>query len=178
MVNAAIACGHADYEDMRSLALVAWVKAVAMYEPDRGANFITYACNVVHGAVSRFWSGFNAKKRIGTVVSGHGSILSDSDGELFDTLADSKATDPSAGSPPALSEPLSVALAKLRPRLREFLERRYGIGGGEPQTLRQMGAFLGVSKARAQQIDKKAHEALYRVVGDDRQILGLLEDSE
>ncbi|HXF57624.1 MAG TPA: RNA polymerase sigma factor RpoD/SigA [Actinomycetota bacterium] len=52
----------------------------------------------------------------------------------------------------------------LTPRERHVLERRYGLGGGEPRTLREVGDELGVSAQRVAQIESAALEKLRRAL--------------
>ena len=59
---------------------------------------------------------------------------------------------------------LTEALACLNEREREVIVSRFGIGGGDSQTLEQVGAVLGVTRERIRQIQKNAigklHSAL------------------
>ena len=47
-------------------------------------------------------------------------------------------------------------LARLSDRERTVIERRYGLSGAEPETLREVGDALGVSRARVGQIQAGA----------------------
>ena len=51
------------------------------------------------------------------------------------------------------SEALRHALAALPERERSVLELRYGIGGGEPKTLEEIGRRLGLTRERVRQIE-------------------------
>ena len=54
------------------------------------------------------------------------------------------------------------ALTRLSDRERLVLQDRFGFDGGEPQTFDQAGRRIGVSGARAQQIEVKARQKLRR----------------
>jgi RNA polymerase sigma factor (sigma-70 family) len=59
---------------------------------------------------------------------------------------------------------LEQALAQLTPTQRRVLEHRFGLGGGAPQTLVQIGARLGVSRERIRQIEQQARGRLRRIL--------------
>src|SRR5690606_3208023 len=52
-------------------------------------------------------------------------------------------------------------------RLRVVLVRRFGLDGGEPWTLRQVGDALGLSRERVRQIEKQACALLRERLVDD-----------
>jgi len=47
------------------------------------------------------------------------------------------------------------------------LSMRYGLGGGEPMTLQQIGEELGISRERVRQLEARALEKLREVLGHD-----------
>jgi RNA polymerase primary sigma factor len=51
---------------------------------------------------------------------------------------------------------LDDALARLEPRLRELLERRFGLAGHPSQTLDEIGRSLGVTRERVRQLETRA----------------------
>jgi RNA polymerase primary sigma factor len=58
---------------------------------------------------------------------------------------------------------VSEALARLEPRLRELLVRRFGLEGHPPQTLEEIGQVLGVTRERVRQLETKALRELRAV---------------
>jgi RNA polymerase primary sigma factor len=88
--------------------------------------------------------------------------LSASDGglALTELLADPQ--DVAAERPPDELRPaLNRALAQLAdPRQRDILTRRYGLGRGRPETVREIGASIGLSGARVSQLESAALAAL------------------
>jgi RNA polymerase sigma factor (sigma-70 family) len=75
---------------------------------------------------------------------------------LGDLVPDDDAIDPSelATAGVARAE-LIAALAHLHDRERGVLELRYGLTGGEPRTLEEIGEHYGVTRERIRQIEKK-----------------------
>jgi RNA polymerase primary sigma factor len=57
-------------------------------------------------------------------------------------------------------EALEQALADLPERAREVLRLRYGLGGGDPQSLESIGRDLGITRERVRQIEATALERL------------------
>jgi RNA polymerase primary sigma factor len=51
---------------------------------------------------------------------------------------------------------LDDALGRLEPRLRELLERRFGLAGHTAQTLDEIGRSLGVTRERVRQLETRA----------------------
>ena len=51
---------------------------------------------------------------------------------------------------------LAEALARLNPRMRLVIARRFGLDGQAPQTLEQVGAELGITRERVRQLESRA----------------------
>jgi RNA polymerase primary sigma factor len=79
------------------------------------------------------------------------------DSELGDFLEDDEtATPDEALHDVALVETLNQTLDRLLPREAQILRLRYGLRGGEPQTLEQVGEEMGLSRERIRQIQRQA----------------------
>jgi len=76
---------------------------------------------------------------------------------LEETLADPDAVDPTESiDQREIGLRLGRQLAGLGPRERTILEARFGLGGGEPQKLQEIGQTLGLSRERVRQIEARA----------------------
>jgi RNA polymerase primary sigma factor len=61
---------------------------------------------------------------------------------------------------------LAHALQSLNPRMRHVLELRFGLAGGEPKTLEQVGEGLGITRERVRQLEARALRELRLVAPD------------
>jgi RNA polymerase sigma factor (sigma-70 family) len=88
-------------------------------------------------------------------------LREDSDGELGDTVADQSAISPEeAMLESALVSEVEKVLAPLEDRERSILRLRYGLDGGEPRTLDDVGQQFSLTRERIRQIEAKAMSKL------------------
>jgi RNA polymerase primary sigma factor len=81
----------------------------------------------------------------------------DGDMSLGDFVEDSDAeAPPDAATRALMATHLERVLHTLGDRERAILERRFGLLGGEPETLEQVGRVFGVSRERIRQIESRA----------------------
>jgi RNA polymerase primary sigma factor len=81
------------------------------------------------------------------------------DGESIygDLIEDENADLPEDTTAEAMrSKELAKALAKLNPRMRLVISRRFGLDGQTPQTLEQVGSELGITRERVRQLESRA----------------------
>jgi RNA polymerase sigma factor (sigma-70 family) len=102
-------------------------------------------------------------------LSLEGSAVRDSDGSLADVLADRDAEEAMeevlVGA--EVDRLLRIADRELTARERQILEARYGLGGSEPRTLREVGEELGLSPQRVAQLEQGALGKLRAALGID-----------
>jgi RNA polymerase primary sigma factor len=65
-----------------------------------------------------------------------------------------------------VADDLVKALQVLTPRQRDVLVLRYGLDGGRPRTLEEIGRLHAVTRERIRQIEKKAKVKLEQVLID------------
>ena len=94
--------------------------------------------------------------------------------EVLSDLADPLfATPEKAASLSFLRERVEQVLDQLDPREREVLRRRFGVGGGDPQTLEMIAIDYGISRERVRQIERSGLSRL-RVTTKARRLEGFL----
>ena len=88
-------------------------------------------------------------------------LREDSDAELGDTVGDQSAVSPEEAMLEAsLADEVEHVLAPLDDRERTILRLRYGLGGGEPRTLEDVGEHFLLTRERIRQIEAKAMSKL------------------
>jgi RNA polymerase primary sigma factor len=106
---------------------------------------------------------------LGPPVSFEGPISPSADVSVAELLADREAEE-------AMEEVLvsaeahrllHIAARELTPRERRILEGRYGLGGVDPKTLREVGEELGLTAQRVAQIEGRALQKLRGALGVD-----------
>jgi RNA polymerase sigma factor (sigma-70 family) len=91
----------------------------------------------------------------------------DSDAELGDLLEDLGAISPcDAATASLLPDQVKAMLADLDDRERQIIELRFGLDGGEPRTLEEVGTHFGLTRERIRQIEARAMSKLRRPAAD------------
>jgi len=94
-------------------------------------------------------------------ISLHTPLGEDGDSELGDLIEDSEAIQPAeAASSTLLQEQLHAVLGTLSEREAGVVSMRFGLTGGQPKTLDEIGKAYGVTRERIRQIESKAMSKL------------------
>jgi RNA polymerase primary sigma factor len=98
-----------------------------------------------------------AARSMQTIVSTQATLPGTEEFSLEDALADEEAADPiQAIQESELGLRLGRRLAALDPREAEIIDARYGLSGGTPLTLQEIGDRVGLSRERIRQIEARA----------------------
>ena len=97
------------------------------------------------------------KQDIASLDASVGKEGDDEDSVLGDFVEDEERTSPEeSASNQILKEQLSEIIATLTDREQKIIRLRFGIGGGRPHTLEEVGAEFDVTRERIRQIEAKA----------------------
>ncbi|UCE61605.1 MAG: sigma-70 family RNA polymerase sigma factor [Phycisphaerales bacterium] len=146
---------HVEWDDLRSEALVALVRAVDGFDPWRGCRFSTYACTAITRALIQEATrahGYHRRIHLGYDGSEEGPKWVNARTELCVDR---------------LQRVLQRNSAHLTDRERHVLARRFAICGGDEQTLSKVGQTLGLSKEGTRQIQNRGLSKIRKVLEAD-----------
>ena len=147
-------------EDLISIGTVGLIKSVDSFDVKNGVRFATYGAKCIRNEILMY---FRSRKKLGAEVSINETIDTDREGNpltyidvirIDDTIADD------------LDIKFKTARASeyverfLSPREREIIVLRYGLGGADPVTQREVAARLGISRSYVSRIEKCALDKL------------------
>jgi RNA polymerase primary sigma factor len=96
---------------------------------------------------------------VGDGESMYGDLIEDVNSDAPDEMSAQKSR----------SVELADALARLNPRMRRVLTLRFGLDGGRPQTLEEVGVGLGITRERVRQLESRALREL-RIAAPDLEL--------
>ncbi len=129
-------------------------QALALEARAKGEPIPPPVAQKLHTAEQRFQQMMQA---LSEPLSLESPIGNDQDGVLSDIIRDDSEPSPSdTASRHLLKEHLDRVLGMLSLRERQILELRYGLNDGEPKTLEEISALLGITRERARQIESRA----------------------
>jgi RNA polymerase sigma factor (sigma-70 family) len=156
-----------EFEDLVQEGMAGALKAAAKYNPEAGANYLTYAAWWIDAAMKEALSRPIIRTPEGEAFARVDSLDApmEEDGERGGhTHQDwQRADQPDAHDLSAAAEDrarIRGALPKLNPRDRDVLARHMGLDGRQPQTLQVVARELGVTRQRAGQILDRARADL------------------
>jgi RNA polymerase primary sigma factor len=90
--------------------------------------------------------------------------VGDGESSVADLIEDVTSESPdTATNARSRSVELAAALDSLNPRMKHVVLRRFGLDGGAPQTLEEVGADLGITRERVRQLETRALRELRSV---------------
>jgi RNA polymerase primary sigma factor len=101
------------------------------------------------------------------LVQDHVSLdtpVGDGESVMSDLIEDVNAIEPEVETSEKLrSAELAVAMLRLNPRQQQVLTERFGLNGGRPKTLEEVGTILGITRERVRQLETRALRELRSV---------------
>ena len=147
-------------DDLISIGTIGLIKAVNTFRPDKGIRLATYASRCIENEILMF---FRSRTKLQGEVSLSDAIEGDGDGDelhLADVVGeeDTMLADLQDRDDRILIRHLVAKV--LDEREADVIRRRYGLGGAEPETQREIAKRYGISRSYVSRIEKKALEKL------------------
>ncbi len=153
-------------DDLISIGTIGLIKAVDSFDPKNGARFATYAGKCLQNEILMY---FRAQKKLALEVSMNETIDIDKEGNPL-TLEDIIATEDTIADDLDIklrsARAVSIINSELTARERQVISMRYGIGGRQVFTQREVANKMGISRSYVSRIEgaalKKISESLER----------------
>lgn len=153
-----------DNEDLIQIGTIGLIKAVDTYEPNKGTKLATYAARCIENEILMH---LRAIKHSRQDVSLNDPIGMDAEGNeitLEDILSADDENVPEIVEVLINSAEIQERLKTLEPREREILIERFGLGGQEEKTQREIAKRMGISRSYVSRIEKRALTKLWRAL--------------
>ena len=156
-----------DQDDLISIGTIGLIKGISSYKPEKNVRLATYAARCIENEVLMF---FRSQKKLQGEVSLSETLETDKDGNnLFlmdvvgveDTMLDDLDTRESHVRVRKLVDQC------LTEREADIIRNRYGLGGRQPKTQRELAAEYGISRSYVSRIEKRALGKLEEALGRD-----------
>lgn len=150
-----------EQDDLISIGTIGLIKAINTFDGSKKIRLATYAGRCIENEILMY---FRSQKRSAGELLFSDELESDGEGGalvLGDTICDDseEVLDRIGGE--EMREALLQSIAtELEPREKDIIAMRYGIGGAEPKTQREIAAERGISRSYVSRIEKKALEKL------------------
>lgn len=151
-------------EDLISIGTIGLIKAVGTYRADKNIKLATYASRCIENEILMYLRK-NANRR--GEVSFDEPLNTDWDGnELL--LSDVLGTDADVVMRPIEEDVdrslLAAAIDLLSPREKQIITMRFGLGGGNEQTQKEVADQLGISQSYISRLEKRIIKRLQKDV--------------
>ena len=144
-----------DNDDLISIGTIGLIKAINSFKTDKNIKLATYASRCIENEILmylrrtvRLKSEVSFDEPLNTDFEGNELLLSD----VLGTSADSVYGDIESN---AEKEQLKEALKKLSEREQKIMFLRFGLGGGEEMTQKDVADLLGISQSYISRLEKK-----------------------
>ena len=154
-----------DNDDLVSIGTIGLIKAINSFRADKNIKLATYASRCIENEIlmylrrtARLKTEVSFDEPLNTDFEGNELLLSD----VLGTSAESVYGDIEAN---AEREQLKEALKKLSERERKIMFLRFGLGGGEEMTQKDVADMMGISQSYISRLEKKIILRLKKELG-------------
>lgn len=147
-----------DTEDLISIGTIGLIKAINSYKPDKGVRLATYASRCIENEILMY---FRSRKKAAGDISLSEALDVDGDGlSLMDVVAQDEDMAEQIGRGEMCRALKGCIAESLSDREAKIIRLRYGLGGNEPKTQREVAEMCNISRSYVSRIEKKALEKL------------------
>ena len=151
-------------DDLISIGTIGLIKAINSFNAEKNIKLATYASRCIENEIlmylrrtARLKSEVSFDEPLNTDFEGNELLLSD----VLGTSAESVYGDIESN---AEKEQLKEALKKLSERERKIMFLRFGLGGGEEMTQKDVADLLGISQSYISRLEKKIIQRLKKEI--------------
>ena len=144
-----------DVEDLISIGSMGLIKAVNTYNVDKNIKLATYASKCIENEILMYLRKVSRQKQM---VSLDEPLNVDTDGNelvLFDLLPSEDGSLVDDMERAAEKKILWKVIGKLNSREKEIMMLRFGLGGGDELTQKEVADTLGISQSYISRLEKK-----------------------
>lgn len=153
-----------DLEDLISIGTIGLIKAVSSFKPDKNIKLATFASRCIENEILMH---LRKTSRLKTEVSLDEPLNVDWEGNVL-LLSDVLGTEPDAiyrdVERSAEREMLRESFSRLPERERKIVELRFGLGGKEEMTQKEIAEMMGISQSYISRLEKKIVSSLKREI--------------
>ncbi len=153
-----------DGDDLISIGTIGLIKAINSFRTDKNIKLATYASRCIENEILMYLrrtvklkSEISFDEPLNTDFEGNELLLSDILGTDCESVYSGVETN-------VEKELLRDALAKLPERERKIMYMRFGLGGGEEMTQKDVADALGISQSYISRLEKKIIERLKKEI--------------
>ncbi len=149
-------------EDLISIGTIGLIKAVNTFDPDKKIKLATYASRCIENEILMFLRRTSRQKLevsldepLNTDWDGNELLLSDvlgTDGDLVYRSIEETVE----------RQMLSAALSRLSLREKEIMRLRFGLGGGQEKTQKEVADMMGISQSYISRLEKRILVRLHK----------------
>lgn len=153
-----------DTEDLISIGTIGLIKAVGSFKPDKNIKLATFASRCIENEIlmhlrktARTRAEVSLDEPLNVDFEGNVLLLSD----ILGTEPDSIYKDVEQS---AEKEMLRESFSRLPERERQIVEMRFGLGGREEMTQKEIAEMMGISQSYISRLEKKIVASLRREI--------------
>ncbi|MBQ3556744.1 MAG: RNA polymerase sporulation sigma factor SigK [Oscillospiraceae bacterium] len=149
-----------DQEDLISIGTIGLIKGVSTFKPDKNVRLATYASRCIENEILMF---FRSQRKLQGEVSLSDTLDTGGDGSslsLMDVISVDDTMMEDLDNKDACAKVRRCVKECLSQRESDIITLRYGLGGKEPLTQREVAQRCGISRSYISRIEKKALQKL------------------